>query len=106
MTILDSGMSLAGNNYRVSPHEIRSCHLHIGGYYPEMLIQEEANPDPIEVRGHDFTTSAFVGDCGSSGLEDISQFHTPVEVVEKINHGVNTGASRGATSTHVVKSSS
>ncbi|PON84405.1 hypothetical protein TorRG33x02_197380 [Trema orientale] len=36
------------------------------------LDSEEANPDPVEVRGHDFMTSAFVGDCGSGGLEDIS----------------------------------
>ncbi|PON83443.1 hypothetical protein TorRG33x02_207150 [Trema orientale] len=105
MTMLDSRMSLAGNNYRVPPHEIRSHHQHIGGHYPEMPTQEEANPDPVKVRGHDFTTSAFVGDCGSGGLEDISQFHTPVEV-EEINDRVNTGASRGATSTHVVESGS
>ncbi|PON68469.1 hypothetical protein TorRG33x02_262010 [Trema orientale] len=36
MTMLDSSMSLAANNYRVPPHEFRSHHPHIGGYYPEM----------------------------------------------------------------------
>ncbi|PON82592.1 hypothetical protein TorRG33x02_216010 [Trema orientale] len=104
MTILDSDMSLATNNYRVSPHQIRSHHPHIGGYYPEMPTQEELNPDPIEMRGHDFTMSAFFSDCGSGSLEDISQFHARVEE-EEINDRVNIGVSRGATSTHIVKSS-
>ncbi|PON34972.1 hypothetical protein PanWU01x14_339830, partial [Parasponia andersonii] len=67
-----------------------------------MPTQEEANPDPVEVRGQDFTTSVFVGDCRSGSLEDISQFHIPIEV--EINDGVNIRASRGATSTHIVES--
>ncbi|PON75960.1 hypothetical protein PanWU01x14_039110 [Parasponia andersonii] len=102
--MLDLGMSLAGNNYRVSPHEICSHHLHIGGNYPEMPTQEEANLDPVEVRGHDFMMSAFIGDYRSGGLEDISQFYTLVDV-EEINDGVNIGASYDANSTHVVESS-
>ncbi|PON34489.1 hypothetical protein PanWU01x14_344120 [Parasponia andersonii] len=77
-TMLDLGMFLAANNYKVLPYEIRSHHPHISGYYPEMSIQEEANPDPVEVKRHDFTTSAFVSDCRSGDLEDISQFYTPV----------------------------
>ncbi|PON35202.1 hypothetical protein TorRG33x02_351780 [Trema orientale] len=99
ITMFDSGMSMPAYNYRVPSHEIRSHRLYIGGYYPEMPIHEEVNLDSVEIGGHDYTTSAFIGDYGNGGLEDISQFHTPVEE-EEINDGVNIRVSRGATSTH------
>ncbi|PON81841.1 hypothetical protein TorRG33x02_223570, partial [Trema orientale] len=86
-------MSVPTNNYRVPPHKIRSYYPHVGGYYPEMPAQEETNPGRIKMRGHHFMTSAIVCECGSGGLEDISQFHTPVEEKE-INDRVSIGASR------------
>ncbi|PON63224.1 hypothetical protein PanWU01x14_133180 [Parasponia andersonii] len=104
MIMLDSCMSVQANNYKFSPHEICSHHPHISGYYPEMPTQYELNPGLVKMRGQDFTTSVLVGDYRSSDLEDISQFHTPVED-EEINDEANIGASCDAASIHVVESS-
>ncbi|PON46788.1 LOW QUALITY PROTEIN: hypothetical protein PanWU01x14_248830 [Parasponia andersonii] len=64
-----------------------------------LRCQYMRRPDLVEIKGHDYMTTVFVGDCRNGGLKDISQFHTPIEE-EEISDRINIRANRSTTTTH------